>query len=108
VRIAHSGDTIPYPGLADRLRAFAADVLLLPVNGRDAGRRDARIPGNLTLDEAIALGADAGAPYLVPHHFGMFAFNTLDPATIDAAAAGSRDLIILRPRIGVALGLRRN
>lgn len=108
LRIAHSGDTIPYPGQAERLRAFAPDVLLLPVNGRDAGRRDAGIPGNLTLGEAIALAADAGAPYLVPHHFGMFAFNTLDPEAIDAAAAASRAPAVVRPRIGVALRPRRD
>ncbi len=108
LRIAHSGDTIPYPGQADRLRAFGPDVLLLPVNGRDAERRDAGIPGNLTLGEAIALAADAGAPYLVPHHFGMFAFNTLDPEAIDAAAATSRAPAVVRPRIGVALSPRRD
>ncbi|MCB1970247.1 MBL fold metallo-hydrolase [Paracoccus sp. APAP_BH8] len=108
VRIAHSGDTIPYPGLAERLRSFGADVLLLPVNGRDSERRDAGIPGNLTLDEAISITTEAAAPYLVPHHFGMFAFNTLDPATIEAAAAESRDPIILRPEIGMAMDLRRD
>ena len=108
LRVAHSGDTIPYPGLADRLQAFGAEVLLLPVNGRDAIRRAAGIPGNLTLDEAVLVAAAARARYLIPHHFGMFAFNTLDAATIDAAAAGSRDPVILRPEIGVALGLRKD
>jgi len=30
------------------------------------------------------------------------------PGPIDAAAAGSRDPVILRPEIGVALGLRKD
>ncbi|WP_288950748.1 MBL fold metallo-hydrolase [uncultured Paracoccus sp.] len=107
-RIAHSGDTIPYTGLAERFRDFGTDILLLPVNGRDAERRDAGIPGNLTLDEAITVTTAAAARYLVPHHFGMFAFNTLDPATIDAAAAASRDPIILRPEIGMAMDLQKD
>lgn len=103
LRLAHSGDTIPYPGQADRLRAFGVDVLLLPVNGRDAARLAAGIPGNLTLAEAIALARAAEASCLVPHHFGMFAFNTLDPARIDAAAASGVVPVILRPEIGLFL-----
>jgi len=103
MRLVHSGDTIPYEGLAQRWRAFGADVLLLPVNGRDDVRKEAGIPGNLTLDEAITLTREAGATYLIAHHFGMFAFNTIDPALIDAAAKQNSSPIILRPEIGVAL-----
>lgn len=105
LRLAHSGDTIPYPGQAERLRAFGVDVLLLPVNGRDEARLAAGIPGNLTLEEAIALARAAAASCLVPHHFGLFAFNTLDPALIDTAAASGAFPVILRPETGVALRL---
>jgi L-ascorbate metabolism protein UlaG (beta-lactamase superfamily) len=105
VRIAHSGDTVPYPGLADRLRTFAPDVLLLPVNGRDTIRRNAGIPGNMTLSEAIQISKSAGAPFLVPHHFGMFSFNTLDSDLIDAVAVQSSDPVILRPEVGISLRL---
>lgn len=108
LRLAHSGDTIPYPGQAERLRAFGVDALLLPVNGRDAARLAAGIPGNLTLEEAIALARAAEAPCLLPHHFGLFAFNTLDPAMIDAAAAACDAPLILRPEIGVSLRLQRD
>jgi L-ascorbate metabolism protein UlaG (beta-lactamase superfamily) len=69
------------------VRELAADLALLPVNGRDATRAQAGIPGNFTLDEAIALCAETGMTSLLAHHFGLFAFNTIDPATIDAAAA---------------------
>jgi len=103
MRIAHSGDTIPYDGLAARLRAFGVDILLLPVNGRDAMRRDGGIPGNMFLDEAIDIAIKAGSPYLIPHHFGMFSFNTLDPKIIDHAAKLNRQPIIVRPEIGIAL-----
>jgi len=82
---------------------FGSDVLLLPVNGRDEARKAAGIPGNLTLDEVIALASASDAAYLVAHHFGMFAFNTIDPALIDAAARKSHKPVVLRPEIGVAL-----
>ena len=84
-RLYHSGDCVPYPGLLEAVRALAPDVALLPVNGRDAERAAAGVPGNFTLDEAIALCAAANIPTLIPHHFGMFAFNTVAVGDIDAA-----------------------
>jgi L-ascorbate metabolism protein UlaG (beta-lactamase superfamily) len=103
LRLFHSGDCVPYDGLSERIRAFDPQILLLPVNGRDAARLSDGIPGNFTLDEALALAAQY--PYLVPHHFGMFDFNTIDPAEIDAAAMRADPrLRILRPEPG--LGLR--
>ena len=76
----HSGDTILYPGLADRVKSHQADLALLPINGRDKG-----VPGNFTFDEAVDLCQVAEIPYLIPHHFGMFAFNTVDPTIIEAS-----------------------
>ncbi|MCB1331377.1 MAG: MBL fold metallo-hydrolase [Maritimibacter sp.] len=93
VKIYHSGDCVPFDGLAGAVAAFAPDIALLPVNGRDAQRLADGIPGNFTLAEAVSLAADI--PYLVPHHFGMFAFNTIDPEIIDAVARRSAG----RPRI---------
>ena len=75
----HSGDTVPYPGLAERLRMLGIDVALLPINGRDEYRRTRGVPGNLTVGEAQELALAAGARYLVCHHWGMFDFNTVDP-----------------------------
>ncbi len=97
LRLYHSGDCVPYEGLAEAVRALLPEVALLPVNGRDAGRAANGIPGNFTLDEAIDLCRAAGVATLIPHHFGLFAFNTADPAEIDAAARRTRRPRLLRP-----------
>ncbi len=68
--IYHSGDCVPYEGLAERLRRASVTVALLPVNGRDPARA---IPGNFTVNEAAELAEDIGARWLVPMHYGMFA-----------------------------------
>lgn len=106
VTIWHSGDCIPFDGLAAPLRALAPDIALLPVNGRDAARLAAGVPGNFTLEEAIALCARHGIGWLIPHHFGMFPFNTCDPAAIDRAAATTATPRITRPVPGqrIAIG----
>jgi L-ascorbate metabolism protein UlaG (beta-lactamase superfamily) len=103
VTIWHSGDCVPFDGLAEAAHAFRPDIALLPVNGRDATRLAAGIPGNFTLAEAIDLARTAEVRFLIPHHFGMFAFNTCDPAEIDRAAEASRAPSILRPDAGETL-----
>lgn len=96
----HSGDSVPFADLDAQIRRFAPQIALLPVNGRDKQRRADGIPGNFTLDEAIHLSRDCA--FLVPHHFGMFAFNTIDADLIDAAAGmvTSPDPAIIRPAAG--------
>jgi L-ascorbate metabolism protein UlaG (beta-lactamase superfamily) len=103
VTLYHSGDCVPFDGLEEDLRGLRPDIALLPVNGRDATRLAAGIPGNFTLGEAIRLARDVGAAFLVPHHFGMFAFNSCDPAAIDRAAAEAGAPAILRPAAGETL-----
>jgi len=106
IRLYHSGDCIPYPGLAEALRAFQPHLALLPVNGRDAARLAAGVPGNFTLDEAIALTKEACVPALIAHHFGLFDFNTLDPEEIDRAAEKTDGApLVLRPRAGERFNL---
>ncbi len=80
----HSGDTIPYPGMAERLRPLVIDLALLPINGRTPERR---VSGNLDGPEAAQLAHDVGAHWVVPCHYEMFAFNTASPATFVAACA---------------------
>jgi L-ascorbate metabolism protein UlaG (beta-lactamase superfamily) len=88
----HSGDCVVYDGLVERLRERAIDLALLPVNGRSERLTARGIAGNMTFAEAkdLCLAARIGA--MIPHHFGMFEFNTADPlelqrqiASLDAA-----------------------
>ena len=78
LRLYHSGDCIPYEGLEEALRERRIDLALLPINGRSAYLSERGIAGNFTLEEAAQLCRTAGIPLLMCHHFGMFAFNTVD------------------------------
>lgn len=89
-RIWHAGDTIPYDGMVAEVAALRPDIALLPVNGRSAELLANGVPGNLALGEAIDLGRAIGVRAIIAHHFGMFDFNTADPAAIDRAAAASQ------------------
>lgn len=99
--IYHSGDCVPFPALAGLLAAESISVALLPVNGRDATRRDRGVPGNFTFAEAVELCRQSSIPWLVACHFGMFAFNTVDPGWLDEQIAGvTSEVRCLRPRLG--------
>jgi L-ascorbate metabolism protein UlaG (beta-lactamase superfamily) len=74
--IYHSGDTVRYEGMAEKLRSFSVDVALLPINGRAPERG---IPGNLFGREAARLARDIGAKLVIPCHYEMFEFNTASP-----------------------------
>jgi len=80
--IYHSGDCVPYPELVHNLEKYNIDVAFLPINGRDAFRQSRGVPGNFTLEEAVAVCRQSHIPTLLPHHFGMFDFNTVDPTEI--------------------------
>lgn len=75
--IYHSGDTVLYDGMAERLRAFRPDIALLPINGRAPERR---VAGNLDGREAARLAHEVSAGVVIPCHYDLFAFNTADPA----------------------------
>jgi L-ascorbate metabolism protein UlaG (beta-lactamase superfamily) len=83
-RLYHSGDTVLYPGMIERLRPFAVDVALLPINGRAPERR---VAGNLDGVEAARLAHAIGARQAVPCHYEMFAFNTASPVAFAAECA---------------------
>lgn len=84
VRIVFAGDTIPWLGQSDRFAAFEPQVACLPINGRDARRQALGTPGNLTIAEAARLAVEVGVEIVVPNHYGMFAFNTAEPADFQA------------------------
>jgi len=96
----HSGDCIPYPGLDDRLRSLGIRVALLPANGRDTRRKALGVPGNFTVQEAFELCERAGIQCLVPHHFGMFAFNTVAVDEIKREASQHPSIELIVPEAG--------
>ena len=107
VTLFHSGDTVPFDGQIEELRRFRPDVALLPVNGRSTALLARGVPGNLTLDEAVALAEAVGVGTVVAHHHGMFTFNTCGPALLAARARNSGGPVNLIPaRTGLELRLR--
>jgi L-ascorbate metabolism protein UlaG (beta-lactamase superfamily) len=92
-RIYHSGDTVLFPGIEERLRPFAVDLALLPINGRAPERRGA---GNLDGNEAARLAHAIDARWVVPCHYEMFEFNTASPArfTEECARIGQRHAVL--------------
>jgi L-ascorbate 6-phosphate lactonase len=79
LRFYHSGDTILYPGLSDKLKSFSPiRVMMLAVNGRDAEREAMDIIGNLHLAEAYDLALAADCSHILAGHNDLFAFNSVD------------------------------
>jgi L-ascorbate metabolism protein UlaG (beta-lactamase superfamily) len=83
-RLYHSGDCVPYPGLADRLAPWQIDVALLPINGADPARR---VAGNFDGPQAAQLARDMDARLVIPCHYEMFEFNTASPDAFVAHAS---------------------
>jgi L-ascorbate metabolism protein UlaG (beta-lactamase superfamily) len=101
-RLWHSGDCIQFEGLEREARALRPDICLLPVNGRRPELSDNGVPGNFTLDEAIALSRAVGASDMIAHHYGLFDFNTEQPEAIEAAIRDEHHLQVHRAKTGVA------
>jgi L-ascorbate metabolism protein UlaG (beta-lactamase superfamily) len=80
--IYHSGDTLLYPGLVERLQPAAIDIALLPING---SRPERRVAGNLNGEEAAQLARQMGAGLVIPCHYEMFEFNSEPPDRFVAA-----------------------
>jgi len=78
--IYHAGDTIPYEGIENTLKAFNIDIALVPVNGRDEERHQLGFKGNFTCEEACLLAKAIKPKLLIPAHYDMFALNTVDIA----------------------------
>lgn len=92
--IYHAGDTIRYQGMARYLKNWRIDIALLPINGRDPARG---VAGNLFAEEAATLGRDMQAGLVIPCHYEMFKFNTVDPAEfVKAAEKAGQPYHILR------------
>jgi L-ascorbate 6-phosphate lactonase len=83
IRLYHSGDTIVYDGLSERLRRLQPDIVFLPINGSAGGPGT---PPNMNAADAISLAQNLGSPLLIPHHYDMFTFNTADVREFTALA----------------------
>ena len=87
IRLYHSGDTMRYDGLAERLtrdrNAWRFDALFLPINGRDPARG---VAGNMSSRDAIELASQVRPRHLIPHHYDMFTFNTASVAEFETLA----------------------
>jgi len=92
----HSGDTLVYDGLAERLRQYAIDIAFLPINGTSDRLRQLKVAGNMNAPEAVDLAQRVGARLVIPHHYDMFTFNTADVRVFKqlADAAGVRSAIL--------------
>src|SRR5205823_1840433 len=87
VRLYHAGDTIPYPGQIERLRALRPQLALLPINGRDFFRERQNLVGNMDAREAAQTAAAIGVQALVPIHWEMFPGNRGCPGDLAAYVA---------------------
>lgn len=76
----HAGDSCIYEGLQTKLKTFSPDVVILPINGRDAKRLAADCIGNMTYQEAADLAGTLEPGLAIPTHYGMFEFNDEDPS----------------------------
>jgi L-ascorbate metabolism protein UlaG (beta-lactamase superfamily) len=74
--IYHSGDTMLYDDMVERLGKWNIDIAILPINGRSLERR---VAGNLWGREAAQLAKALGARIVIPCHYDMFEFNTESP-----------------------------
>jgi L-ascorbate metabolism protein UlaG (beta-lactamase superfamily) len=91
----HSGDTVLYEGMVEKVRAFAPDVAFLPINGRDTARR---VAGNLDARDAVYLATHAGVKLTIPGHYHLFEFNSVEPDEfVSLAAAQQLPIRLLKP-----------
>jgi L-ascorbate metabolism protein UlaG (beta-lactamase superfamily) len=74
--VYHSGDTLWYPQLVQKVGALRPRIALLPINGRAPERR---VAGNLDGREAAELAHALGVDWVIPCHYDMFEFNTATP-----------------------------
>ena len=75
----HAGDGCPYPELTDKIGT--ADILIMPVNGRDYFRTEVLdIIGCFDSNEAITIAKQVNAILLIPCHFDLYDVNCINPA----------------------------
>jgi L-ascorbate metabolism protein UlaG (beta-lactamase superfamily) len=73
--IYHSGDTLWYEEMIPLLKPYNINVAFLPINGNDPTRG---VAGNLNASEAVQIAKQLDSR-VIPHHYHMFEFNTVEP-----------------------------
>lgn len=93
--IYHSGDSIRYDELDAYLKPYRIDLALMPVNGRSEELNSQGIAGNFYFPEALQIMRSHHIPYMIPHHFEMFDFNTVSRRDLNESieAAGMLERI---------------
>jgi L-ascorbate 6-phosphate lactonase len=91
ITLYHSGDTLAYPELNDRLKPFQPDIVFLPINGSSSTLQRLGVPPNMNAEDALRLTAQVGAKLVIPHHYDMFTFNTAD---VNRFADRARELYV--------------
>jgi phosphoglycerate dehydrogenase-like enzyme/L-ascorbate metabolism protein UlaG (beta-lactamase superfamily) len=108
ITLYHSGDCIPYEGLPEKLKSYKVEVALLPINGRDDYRRQNNIAGNFTISETLELCKKTGIKTLFVHHFGMFAYNTVEKRELKLLKnQSSKEIEIIIPDIKRSYQIRK-
>jgi len=108
VCVYHAGDTCLYRGMHERLERWAFDLMLLPINGRDAERYLGGIIGNMTYQEAADLAGDLRAAAVMPTHWDMFAGNPGDPDAFERYVNAKHPAVgVVRPGYGRCFGVTR-
>ena len=74
--VYHSGDTLWHQDIIKALKPFRIDVAFLPINGNKPERR---VAGNLNAQEAVRMAQTINAGLVIPCHYHMFEFNTVEP-----------------------------
>jgi len=104
VTVYHSGDCCIYEGLQTKLKQWAFDLIILPINGRDAKRLKRNCIGNMTYQEAADLAGALRPKLTVPAHYDMFSMNSLDPkAFFDYMKIKYPQSVCARPRLGTVI-----
>jgi L-ascorbate metabolism protein UlaG (beta-lactamase superfamily) len=99
ITLYHSGDTIPFVGQPEAVKTHSTNLALLPINGRDKIRTSRGIVGNMTFEEAYNLCVAAKVEWMIPHHFGLFEFNTVDQPELERKVAAAKAVKCIMPRI---------
>lgn len=107
MRIYHSGDSLVYDGLPQRVDG--ADAILLPVNGNGFFRRAENIVGNMDAYDAANLASSCATRLLVPMHYDLYRGNFVPEAAVsEIIRSASPELHFALPRPGEGWRMSKN